>query len=113
MKSFEYAAAQGDVMFVRVGELPEGLEEAPLEDGELVVAHSETGHHHVMVGNAKMYGIPGIINQQFLKINEPSRLVHRREYHTHEELLFRPGVYQVLKQREFDIGSGMSVAVLD
>jgi hypothetical protein len=37
-------AAQGDVLFLRVEELPDGL--TRVLDAAPVVAHSESGHHH-------------------------------------------------------------------
>jgi hypothetical protein len=41
--------AQGDVLFVRVNTpIPAGLTEANRGPDGLVVAHSETGHHHVI-----------------------------------------------------------------
>lgn len=43
MKCINDMAAQGDVVFARVDRLPEGAQPLP----GTIVAHSETGHHHV------------------------------------------------------------------
>ena len=40
-------AAQGDVMFIRVDTIPAGAKEES-GAGPVVVAHSETGHHHAI-----------------------------------------------------------------
>lgn len=45
VKTFKDMAAQGDVIFRRIDKLPDGLVEVPRK-GSIVVAHSETGHHH-------------------------------------------------------------------
>lgn len=44
MKIYNDVGAQGDLLFVRVDSLPEGLVPNPDE----VLAHSESGHHHLM-----------------------------------------------------------------
>ena len=42
MKSFINSAAQGDCLLLRIEKLPEGLQPTEAENGQLVVAHSET-----------------------------------------------------------------------
>lgn len=46
MKTIERMGAQGDVLFRRVTSIPDGARRVEGE-AEMVVAHSETGHHHV------------------------------------------------------------------
>ena len=50
MKNVDCIAAQGDVLFLRVDELPEGLQRDPTSAP--IVAHSESGHHHVVRARA-------------------------------------------------------------
>lgn len=47
MEIINDVAAQGDILFIRVDRLPEGavLQAA---DGDPIVAHSESGHHHIV-----------------------------------------------------------------
>lgn len=49
MKEIKISGWQGDVMFIRVkkSEVPKDAVERP-RAGPIVVAHSETGHHHVI-----------------------------------------------------------------
>ena len=106
METFDRAGAQGDVLLVRVDELPSNLIECFTENGELVLAHSETGHHHVMVldreeakPNFRMYSGDNPL-LAWLEVNRPTALEHRRSFDTHAPLLVPPGLYEVRRQRE-------------
>ena len=46
MKDVHTIAAQGDVLFRIIDKLPADVIETKRDKGPLVVAHSETGHHH-------------------------------------------------------------------
>jgi hypothetical protein len=48
MKTFENMAAQGDVFVSRIECLPTGAVLVQPENEHVIVAHSETGHSHVM-----------------------------------------------------------------
>ena len=48
MKTFDRIAAQGDLMIVKIDRLPVGLTKIQAEKGSFVVAHSETGHNHIV-----------------------------------------------------------------
>ena len=100
-KHFENQAAQGDVFFQRVKSLPRGVKLAPVENGHFVVAHSETGHHHVIDSRSAQMFIDET-NQfiAYLRVVSPAELKHLRDYDTHETLAFKPGVYKVRRQRE-------------
>lgn len=105
MRTFDKVCAQGDVMFVRVDELPEGLEEIQPEGNHIIVTHSETGHHHVMErADAKMYRKPDLPNEIlecFITVNKPTALKHLRSFDTHAPIQFKPGNYRVRRQREY------------
>lgn len=95
-------AFQGDVMFRKVDKLPA---DCVKQDGaEHVVAHSETGHHHVALGG-QYYAKPGDEFLAYLVINRPVVVEHRRSYDTHESLeLLSDGegevVWEIRRQRE-------------
>lgn len=36
----------------------------------------------------------------WLKVNRPTSLDHKRQHHTHESILFQPGMYEVRRQQE-------------
>ena len=112
MKEFDKIAAQGDIMLIRVDKMPEGIVTAkPREDGKYVVAHSETGHHHVLEPKvATLYDVPDDEFVGYIEVKglpeglgaEPGAdLVHEKNYHTHETLRLAPGQYEVRRQREY------------
>ena len=102
MKTFTKSAAQGDVYFIRTTKMPEGYVEVLPENGELIVTHSETGHHHVMnPANARMYRNPSNEYDAVLVLERPTSLDHKRSFDTHESIMFDAGIYKVRRQREY------------
>lgn len=101
MKKVSKIAAQGDVMFIRVAKIPSDAMEAKDENGHFVVAHSETGHNHVIESrNAQMLSDKTNEFVAYLKISKETEVKHLRSFDTHESLLLAPGNYQVRRQRE-------------
>ena len=102
MKTFKNTAAQGDIYARKIAELPPGVEAVPPKDGRVVVAHSETGHHHVMdAATVTMHRLPDDIMRCFLTVAEPTPLEHLREFDRHEPIQFESGVYEIKRQREY------------
>jgi len=105
-KTFERFAAQGDFLILRVDNIPENMERIPSENGLITVAHSETGHNHVMeaenVAAYKAAGTPTVdLYEMFLSVSEPTEITHLREFDTHAPLLVPPGDYKIFRQREY------------
>lgn len=79
------------------------LQEVDAENGMLIVAHSETGHHHaieVLERPKKSYSKTAqrLIDKTNdliaeLRIHEESKLIHQRGNDTHKAYLLPPGVY--------------------
>ena len=100
----ERPSFQGDLMIQRIEALPEGLTELHPQAGSYVVAHSETGHHHVIEARptTKLYGLPEEIYECFLVVSDqPVTLDHMRSHDTHETLEIPPGSYRIRRQREY------------
>lgn len=105
-------AAQGDVIFRLVDAVPEGYEPTKA-DGELIVTHSETGHHHVAkipTGiEAVIFSSPKDTLVSYMKLPAkapPIEIEHRRPWDTHEtlRLLTREvgeTIYEIRRQREY------------
>lgn len=100
-------AFQGDCMFRRVDRLPAGVtrQKGRLRTSgvsEHVVAHSETGHHHVALGGE--YYTSGDPFVAYLVTTETTRVEHRRSTDTHETLeLLVDGpkvIWEIRRQRE-------------
>ena len=102
MKTFENFCAQGDIYIARLEVLPADAVLMPADGADVIVTHSETGHHHVMdAGTVEMYRLPDSIMDCLLVVHAPTPLRHLRGHDTHEPVLFAPGVYRVRRQREY------------
>lgn len=66
-----------------------------------VVAHSETGHHHVL--ESKTPFIVSEVDKQFLiELFEPAQLVHKKTSDKHKTLPIAPGKYKVVYKNEYN-----------
>ena len=109
MKTFQNVCAQGDVLIRRVAAMPKGVTEVPAENGQIVVTHSETGHHHSCVlDKPKARQKPAVRMYQgdnhlvaWLEVNRPNALENLRPYDTHEPIMLGEGIYEVRRQREY------------
>ena len=108
MKTAKHMAAQGDVLFRRVRALPEGATKVP-RNGPLVVAHSETGHHHVIrSAGAELFTTADPL-VSILRVSTPFVDVeHQRPFDTHETVRLlagdqAPSYFEVRRQREHAI----------
>jgi hypothetical protein len=106
MKTFTKMAAQGDFVIIRIDEIPADVEAFNAEEGRYVIAHSETGHNHVMERtNVKAYKPRGVAERDlyrlFLDVSGPTEIVHLRSFDTHESILVPEGKYIVRRQREY------------
>lgn len=106
MKTFKTMAAQGDFIIMRIDEIPADVVPYDAEEGKYVVAHSETGHNHVMVmDHVTAYKPKDVDNSNlfelFLSVKEDTLIEHLRSFDTHEALKVTPGNYVVKRQREY------------
>lgn len=106
MRTFDVQAAQGDLLLRRIGG-----EDAPIpgdateqkHTGTVVLAHSETGHHHAIAAPptmVQMFGSSDPLKGYLSVRSRPVELRHHRDYDTHETLSISPGLYEVRRQRE-------------
>lgn len=109
MKEVNKIGAQGDVLFRRVDKLPVGAKRVDRAAGPIVVAHSETGHHHAIEHDPHVEVWSGDdALTTYLRMDGGFSggcvdVVHHRPCDTHEtlRLLSQPGdVWQVRRQRE-------------
>lgn len=98
----EKMGAQGDVLFIKVDELPPNIIHGQdAKDGRIVVAHSETGHHHVaMAENIRLYATQDPMVSYLAVESAYADIVHERPFDTHATLRFAAGVWMVKRQRE-------------
>ena len=91
---------QGDVLLVRVDQPAASVVDVPREDGRVVLAHGEvTGHAHAIVDEAAQLVTAAEADELFLIVHGDVSvsLVHEE----HETLMVDPGVYRVVRQREY------------
>lgn len=110
-RTFSQMAAQGDLVLRRIDALPEGVKPTEAIDGKLVLAHSETGHNHVVLErpNVRQFSamdelkalLDGKPASYLVVENEPVDLIHERGFDTHETIRIEPGVYELRRQREY------------
>ena len=87
---------QGDLLIKEIDKLPEGL---TLKDNILALGEM-TNHQHQMVGDCKVM----IDNKgnQFIQTEQECQLVHNE----HKPITISKGLFQVIRQREYDIKEG-------
>lgn len=107
MKTFTKQAAQGDLLIKRVESIPSGLKKAAIVNGAYVVAHSETGHNHVVdaAPHVEVYETdnPLLAYMRVIEAMEATEtlLRHLRGHDTHETISIPPGNYELRRQREY------------
>jgi len=103
MKTFNNCAAQGDMLIRKIDALPTDVKALKSECGNFVLAHSETGHSHVVKEQ------PGVQFYQnandnfiaYLVVDNEAVVEHMRSHDTHESIMFKQGVYEIRRQREY------------
>ena len=100
MKTVESIAFQGDVCFVRVDEVPTSATEQP-QTKQVIVTHSETGHHHVIndAANVWLYSTKDQM-VSYLKVQGHADVVHLRDFDTHEPVRLPEGIWEIHRQEE-------------
>lgn len=92
--------AQGDLNIFSVDAIPGGLVESPPTNGQHILAHSETGHHHVVDGNTVR-----VFEQDeftsYLEVKKEAKVIHLRGFDTHDPITLAPGKYRIARQREY------------
>lgn len=107
MRTFKDQAAQGDLYIRRIDAIPDNAKPMVAEKGNFIVAHSETGHHHVIAERpgVQVYTTddPLVSYLQVIEATEQTEalLEHLRNFDTHETIAIPPGNYELRRQREY------------
>ena len=92
--------AQGDLNLFEVAEIPKGLKKAKAENGQHVLAHSETGHHHAVAATAVNLYNEDEFNG-YLEVKKDTNIVHLRGFDTHAPVELKGGeIWKITRQRE-------------
>jgi hypothetical protein len=107
MQKIEHYARQGEVLILKTADaaLP-NWPELNLENGQMIVGHSETGHHHVIEHPeaVKIVVKPdtGAMTILRMLVTEPTRVIHLRGNDTHKAVDLPTGSYEIRGQQEYD-----------
>jgi len=104
MKTFDKCAAQGDLLFIRIDELPSDAVRVNATDGKYIASHSETGHAHIIreCEGVEFYHAANDNMTAYLVVNSDKAFIeHLRDFDTHEPISFKQGTYKILRQREY------------
>jgi hypothetical protein len=100
-KNINDIGAQGDVLFRRIAVLPSEAKPSN-EKGRIIVAHSETGHHHAIDDSGVVRFETGDPLVCYLQLASDCDVVHHRPFDTHATVrLIGPGIFEVRRQREY------------
>ena len=104
MKTFTNQFAQGDCFGRRIDAIPADAHPVSAENGTYVLAHSETGHNHVIDERpeVKLYQDASDPLKAYLEVLSINvMLEHKRAHDTHEAISIPPGNYEIRRQREY------------
>lgn len=113
-KVIKNRGAHGEITLIRVDSLPEGLDPVNTTGPAHILAHSESGHHHVMEKeNVEFYKDPEDAFQAFIRITggAPAMLYQERGHNPHGKQYYEPGIWKVVNAREMDLAGEIRKAM--
>jgi hypothetical protein len=84
--------------------IPANVKPGIIENGKFIIAHSETGHHHVIdAPRAEVYEAADDSFVAYIKtLGDGAEITHERSFDTHETISLEPNsFYEVRRQREY------------
>lgn len=107
----------GEVILKEVDSLPKGAK-LENEDTKIVVAHSETGHHHILevkdkvdISKIKVYSWNG---ETYLEVPQMAELWHQKSgKDVHRPHKIKPSTYKINIKKEFNYYKGILGKVRD
>lgn len=94
--------AQGDMLIIPIAAIPVNAKAAMPDGKHFILAHSETGHHHVIErAKAEVFETADDSFIAYVKALAPADITHQRPHDTHETVQLAPGNYEIRRQREY------------
>lgn len=96
--------AQGDILIIPISTIPTDAKAAKADNGRYIIAHSETGHHHVIEkASAEVYEAADDAFVAYIRtLGGGAEITHERPFDTHETIALEPNrVYEIRRQREY------------
>lgn len=99
----------GEVMLVPVKAIPTGK---IVKKGDYILAHSKTGHHHVLEGTG--FEVTELDNGQlFLKVLRATKLTHRKTHDKHRTIVIPPSTLERYHMVEYNPAADAITVVRD
>jgi hypothetical protein len=94
-----YAIRHGENLLLPIKSIPKGAKSFKT----YIVGHSESGHHHVLESKANFEVIDDKEKQElYLRLFEPAKLVHKKQFDAHKTLTVPAGMYRVIRKQEYN-----------
>ena len=93
--------SQGEIDTVKVSSLPAGIKKVSAENGNYILAHSESSHHHVVAERPQVNYYtsedPLISYLEVVETTDQAEifLEHLRSFDTHQPIGFDVGIYKI------------------
>lgn len=117
MKILQAIGAQGEIRIFRIDTIPEDVKPLQQENGQFIIGHSETGHHHVLEAERvevfEAEKAPEGMRILYALLKEPGQLKHLRGHDTHLPHNLEAGSYMFRADREFDPYAELARRVAD
>lgn len=104
MLTFINQARQGDLYIKRISSLPDGIKAMTVQNGVYVVAHSESGHNHVLEATLGVEVFesedPMTLYMRIIEETE-AKLIHQKTGpDAHKPIAIPPGMFRIRIGRE-------------
>lgn len=106
------AIRHGELILKPVDSIPAGAKEI-YQGKEYVMAHSETGHHHVLTSPVTSFKVYEKDGETYLETIEVGELIHKKSFDKHETKKVQPGVYKFGPKYAFDYFAKKMIKVQD
>lgn len=87
----------GELWLQPIDDLPTG---ESTKHSMFVLAHSETGHHHVLQSDTEFTVVEG--KDRSILLEEVATLFHQKTFDIHETRVIAPGAYKTYYKSEYD-----------
>lgn len=111
MKDNRTAIQHGEAMLFPVDEAPKAETK---EVTSAIIAHSETGHHHVLESKTA-FQVQGDMDKEnlYIRLFKPAKLVHKKTTMKHKTLPVPAGIWKVIHKTEYNPFLGLVRKVKD
>lgn len=114
--SRQVIGAQGEVTIIKIDAIPDGVKTRPASErnarGQIIISHSESGHHHVVTGGDVLERVDRPDGMQIFYAIFPRALVQDAPT-PHESFDLPDEFYEFRLAREYDPFAEQSRRVMD